>query len=137
MVELNYVVVGVGNDDSIHIEPNEKVKRFRTMIYDQRNYKTEYNEAFDASKLQLYLAKTVDEHGIPTFFKSQDEDIKALRKGDIRESISNITKGDLMDTTATIQQCIDEANLPDPAERQIHILVVVPPAGGAGKFVVH
>jgi hypothetical protein len=116
------LVVGVGNEDSIQIDLNEDVRNLQKMIFDQRNYNIKFNDSFDESELKLYLAAKNT-----TWIKSRDEDVVALRNGKIPEGIKNIISGEIMDGTATIDECIKEAKLNAPGRRQIHILVVLPP----------
>lgn len=84
--------------------------------------------ACNSSKLKLFLATRDD-----GWLQSEDPDIIALKKGEISDDLKKTYLELAMVPEASVGELIAEANLPDPSNRQIHVLVVIPePSEAAG-----
>ncbi|KAG9409772.1 hypothetical protein AC1031_020083 [Aphanomyces cochlioides] len=83
MVELIYVVVGVGIVFSVNIELSEKVINLKTKIKEGNPNSI----GCDAALLKLYLAREGKR-----WLNSEDEEIMALEKGEIPDRIKNLMR---------------------------------------------
>nr|QUJ09345.1 crinkler 20 [Plasmopara viticola] len=118
MVKLFCAVVGVGSVFSVNIKLSETVDDLKKKIKAEKPGMI----YFDADLLKLYLARNSD-----SWLNSRDEDIKALKKGEIPDRITSFMREELlMNETRNLSNDAYFSKTFERAEDDIHVLVELP-----------
>ncbi|GMF09120.1 unnamed protein product [Phytophthora lilii] len=119
MVKLICAVVGVGSVFSVNVELSETVDDLKKKVKEENPNSI----GCDAALLKLYLAREGD-----TWLNSRDEDIKALKNGEIPDRVKSLILEELLLDEAW--DLNDDAYFGNKLERvkgDIHVLVECPP----------
>lgn len=119
MVELWCAVVNNGSVFSVTIDGSTYVRELQQAIVKQQAYKCV------ASKLKLHVAKR---SGAGAWLKDDDRDVEQLlSSGRCPKGLSALMRREtVMLPTRTINDAVAKAELPEPATREIHVLVQLP-----------
>ncbi|TDH71494.1 hypothetical protein CCR75_007229 [Bremia lactucae] len=116
-MKLLCVLVGEKSVFSLDIDGEELVADLKDAIKIENSNKIKC----DAAKLKLYLARKGN-----AWLSDSEPSAQQLIKGNVDDDIESMLNCKPLMPTWTIQDCLNENQMPAPQLRQIHLLVVVP-----------